>query len=119
MGFDFKQFTSILTLVAPVVLLAVPGGAALAPLAGVIIKGIQDAQQQPGKTGPEKKAFVLTLVQDAASGTNLVKPGTIDQPLVVEAAGHAIDAVIGTVNAIQTAHAALPTVPALALPPAA
>lgn len=118
MGFDFKQFASILTLVAPVVLLAVPGGAALAPLAGVIIKGIQDAQQQPGKTGPEKKAFVLSLVQDAATGTNLVKPGTIDAPLVVEAAGHAVDAVITTVNAISTAHAALPNGPS-ALPPAA
>lgn len=116
MAFNFGQWSGILTMVLPLVLMLVPGGAALAPVASVILKGMMDAQQKPGATGASKKAYVLTLVQDAAVGTNLIKPNTIDPDLTVEAAGHAVDAVISVVNAIQTAHAALPTVPALVTP---
>lgn len=116
MAFNFSQWSGILTMVLPLVLMLVPGGQAIAPLAGVILKGMMDAQQKPGATGASKKAFVLALVQDAAAGTNLVKPNTIDPALVVEAAGHAVDAVITTVNAIATAHAALPAVPPLVAP---
>lgn len=110
MGFDFGKFLQILTTVAPVILLAVPGGAALAPVAAVIVTGIADAQKKPGATGPEKKAFVLQLVKDATEGAVLVKPGAIDPVLVQEAAGHAIDAVIATVHAVQGAHDQLPHV---------
>lgn len=105
MAFDFKQFLGILTAIAPVVLMAVPGGTILSPLVPLIVKGIADAQQST-KTGPEKKAMVIQLVQDAAAGTNMVKPHTIDTALITEAAGHGVDAVIGAVNAVQAAHAA-------------
>ncbi len=116
MAFDFSKWSGILAGVIPMILFLVPGGAAIAPLAAVIMKGMMDAQQKPGASGAEKKAYVLTLVQDAAVGTNLVKAGTIDPTLTVQAASQAIDAVITTVNAIQKAHAALPTVPALVTP---
>lgn len=116
MAMNFKQWSGILTMVLPLVLMLVPGGAALAPVASVILKGMLDAQAKVGATGPEKKAFVLALVNDATAGTELIKPHTIDPALTAQAAGQAIDAVITVVNAIQTAHAALPTVPALVAP---
>lgn len=112
MAFNLKQFLGVLTAVAPIVFLAVPGGAALAPFVPLIVKGIADAQAQPGATGVEKKAFVLALVKDAADTTAQLNPHLIDPALTVAAAGQAVDAVITTVNAIQTAHAALPDVPA-------
>jgi len=120
MGFDFGKFLAILGAVAPVVLMVVPGGAVLAPLIPVMIKGIAEAQQMPGKTGPEKKAIVLHEVEQGALVLNSLKPGTIDPALAVEAAGHGIDAVITSIHAVETAQAALPAVPALiATPPAA
>lgn len=111
MVFDFSAFLKILTTVAPAVLAVVPGGAALAPLAPLIIKGIGDAQQTQAP-GADKKAAVLTLVKDAIEGTNLVKPGTLDPALVQDAASHAIDAVITTIHVIEGAHAKLPDPPA-------
>lgn len=113
MGFDFKKWLGILTMVAPVILMVVPGGAALAPLIPVIVTGIADAQKKPGATGVEKKAFVMQLVKDTMIGTELVKPGLVDPVVLADAASQAIDAVIATVNAISKAHAALPTVPSL------
>jgi hypothetical protein len=113
MGFPFAKFFSTLTAIAPAILLAVPGGAALAPMVPLIVAGIAHEQAIAGKSGADKKAAVLQLVADSVAGTNLVKPGTIDPALVQVAAGHAIDAVITSVQAVQAAHAALPSVPAI------
>lgn len=99
-----SQFLSILTMVAPVILMAVPGGAAMAPLVPLIIKGISDAQAQPHATNADKKAYVLFLVNDAVVTTNIVKPGTLDRALVNSAVSQGIDAVIATMNVIQAAH---------------
>jgi hypothetical protein len=119
MGFPFARFFSILTAIAPVILMAVPGGAALAPLVPIIVQGVADAQQQPGATGATKKAYVMALVTDAVTGANTVKPGTIDAPTALTAASEGIDAVITSVNAVQLAHANQPTAPPtlLAAPP--
>jgi hypothetical protein len=114
--FNLNQWLSVFSLLAPIILALVPGAAKFAPLTGVILKGIADQQAIPGKVGAEKKAAVLALVTDGAQGVNLVKPNTIDIGLATEAAGHAIDAVITSINAVQTAHAAQPTVPALLVP---
>jgi hypothetical protein len=103
-GFPFAKFFAVLTAVAPVVLMAVPGGAALTSLIPIIVSGIAEAQQKPGATGPEKKAYVLKLVASAAAGIEVVKSGTVDPALIEEAAGHAIDAVITTVHAVAKAH---------------
>lgn len=115
MKFDFKKFVSILTIVAPVILLTVPGGAALAPLVPLIVAGITDAQKQHGTTGAEKKAYVMALVQDAVNAIEQTKPGLMDPGLLIGASDHAIDAVLATVKAVQQAHAAQPSVPALVL----
>lgn len=116
MSVNFKQWLGILTTVGPLVLLAIPGGAAVLPFVPLIIKSIADAQQQPGATGATKKAFVLALVEDGAKTAALVNPHLIDPTLTVQAAGLGIDAVITTVNAIQTAHATAPPA-VVALPP--
>lgn len=114
MGFNFQQFLGVLTTIAPAVLLAVPGGAALAPITNVIIAGIAHAEATPEKSGTQKKDYVMALVKDAVSGTNLVRPGTVDPALLEQAASHAIDAVVTSVNAVTTAHAAQPGIPSLA-----
>lgn len=111
MGFPFAKFFQVLERVAPVVLMVTPGGEIIAPFVPLIIKGISDAQQKPGVTGAEKKAYVLQLVADAAEATNVVRPGTLDQTLVVATAAQGIDTVIGTINIIQAAQQIGPPVP--------
>lgn len=113
MGFPFHQFFGALTSLAPVVLMLVPGGQVLAPFVPVIVKTIADIELRPGITGPNKRAFVQQAVADAAAATNLVHPNTVDVPLIVDAAGHYVDAVIGSINSVQTARQALPAVPTI------
>jgi hypothetical protein len=112
----WSDFFNILKIVAPVILMVVPGGAALAPLVPLIVTGIADAQKKPGATGPEKKAFVMQLVSDAVVGANVVKPGTLDPATITDAADEAVDAVIATVQAVQTAHTNQPGVASIAVP---
>lgn len=108
MGFDFRKFLAVLSEIAPPILKGV-GGEALVPLVPLIVTGIAEAEKLPGASGAEKKATVLELVKKATAGTNIVRPGTIDPALVESAAGHAIDAVITSVKAVQGAQAQLPT----------
>lgn len=116
MKFDVTKFLAILTVVAPVILLTVPGGAAIAPLVPLIVAGIADAQKKPGATGVEKKAYVMALVQDAVTAIEQTKPGLINPALLTEASDHAIEAVLATVKAVQKAQAAQPTVSTLIAP---
>jgi hypothetical protein len=113
MAFDLKQFLATLAVVAPALVLALPGGEKVAPYLPLITKGIADAQATPGATGATKRAFVLALVDDAVKVTALANPKLIDPALTVEAAGLTIDAIITTINAVQKAHDALPGVPAV------
>jgi hypothetical protein len=113
MGFPFKQFFSALTTLAPVILMVVPGGAALAPFVPLIVKAVADAEKDPGTTGPDKRAFVLAQVANGAAIANQAKPGVVNEVQVVEAAGHYVDAVIGSINAVKQATIALPTQPTL------
>jgi hypothetical protein len=116
MGFSFSAFFSILKMVAPVVLMVVPWGAAIAPLVPLIINGIAHAEQIPGAASSDKKAYVMQLVADSVSATSAIKPGLIDPVLVTQAASAAIDTVIATVNVVQAAHTALPNIPSLVKP---
>lgn len=106
-------FQAVLGL-APIVVALVPGGSAVAPFLPIIIKGIADAQAT-GQPGAAKRAAVVQLVSDAAAAANVIKPDTVSDPaLLTESTGHAIDAILGAVNAVAAAHAALPvTSPAL------
>jgi hypothetical protein len=115
MKFDRTKFLFILNIVAPAVLLVVPGGLALAPLVPLIVAGISHAEQIPHATGAAKKAAVLALVKDAIAATNVAKPGTVDPLLAVESADHGIDAVLAAIKGIEHAHAALPDGPAIGL----
>lgn len=113
MGFPFKQFFGALTTLAPVVLMVVPGGAALAPFVPLIVKAIADAEKDPGASGADKRAFVQAQVANGAALANQAKPGTINEPMIVDAAGHYVDAVIGSINAVKKAAVALPDAPSL------
>jgi hypothetical protein len=123
MKFDFKKFKLVLTAVTPMLLMVIPGGAELAPFAGILIQGIADAEQKPGASGAAKKAYVLRLVADAVQGTNLIlehgtdpegdRPDPVDADLIAAASGHAVDTIIAVVNAVQKARQAQPAVPAL------
>jgi hypothetical protein len=116
MGFPFAKFFDIVKLVAPIILVAVPGGAALAPLASTIIQGIGDAEQLPGATSAAKKAYVMTLVNDTGTAIAQANPTLVDPVLLNQAAGQAIDAIVTSVNAVAAAHVALPGVASLVVP---
>lgn len=116
MGFPFREFFGVVTQVAPMLLPIVPGGAIVAPFLPTILEAIADAEKKPGTTGPEKRTYVQEIVADGAHVANQARPGSVDEALVVEAAGHYVDAIIQSVNAVQKAKAALPDVPAIVQP---
>lgn len=116
MKFPFYPFVTALSQIAPVLLPFVPGGALIAPFVSTLLDAMRDAEITPGLSGPAKRAYVQELVADGAILANQAKPGSVDVPLVVEAAGHYVDAIIATINQVQKAKAALPQVPAIAAP---
>jgi hypothetical protein len=108
--------------IAEMLLPLVPGGALIEPFVPQLVKAINAIEQKPGVSGPEKRAYVQEVVAQSAAVANDARPGSVDVPVVVEAAGHYVDAIIGTVNAVQKAKAALPDVPPIlapVLPPSA
>ena len=116
MSLSFNKFVSILTTVAPVILLVVPGGTVLAPLLPLIIKAIADAERQAGASGPEKRAQVVATIQRVAAASNVMDPGTVNQVVMKAALGHAIDAMLTSVNAVAVAHEAVPSALGLTVP---
>ena len=101
--FDLAKFLQILAFVGPAVLVAVPGGAALAPLVPVIISAIGDAQAIKGATGAEKKAHVLKIATAAVTVANSTGKVRLSETEVEDVAGKGIDAVIGTIHIVQGA----------------
>lgn len=106
--FDWKKFGQVVAMVAPVVLIAVPGGQVLAPLVPVFTHAITEAEQMKGATGAEKKAHVMSIVQAAVTIANSSGKVTLDQAAVEQAASHGVDAVIGTVKIIEGSKVATP-----------
>lgn len=112
--FSTSRFLEIVKMIAPVVLMVVPGGAPFAPL---LVNGIVEAQglyhppdvaDGSPLTGAEKKAHVLGLLRDGAATVNLVRPGSVDPMLLEFAAGSAIDVIVDTAKrlaAIEAEHA--------------
>lgn len=102
MKFSLHSFSTLLKVIAPVVLPFVPNGDKLAPFVGQIMHGIDEAEQIPGATGPEKKAHVMNIVAigAGAAGTHV----TLDQAEVLTTANAGIDAVIGAIKLVQNAH---------------
>jgi len=105
MKFDFQKFVEVIKTVAPVVLVAVPGGQVLAPIVPAIVHGIEQAEQIPGASGIRKKEHVLEIVKSATAVANAAG-ARLDPAAVQDAAGKGIDAVIGTVKIVEGARPA-------------
>lgn len=103
MKLNLNKWLSVVAQLAPIVLLAVPGGAALAPLVPVITHAITEAEQIKGASGADKKAHVLSTVQDAVAVANASGKVKLDPAAVQQVASQGVDAVIGAVNVVQGA----------------
>lgn len=101
MKFDLKKFAKIIVQVAPVALTA----AGVPPIVtGQLTHLMVLAQSKPGKSGAEKKAFVLDALKTSLSATDeLLHPGVTDLNVdeIVSAASNGIDA---TIQMIDTVH---------------
>lgn len=113
MGFSFSKFAAVLTTLAPIVTLLVPGGDKVAPYLPAILAGMAEAQQIPGASGRDKKAHVLAMVEQAADALAVGKPGKVDKATLLLIAGNTIDTVISTIHVIEQAQATLPAMPGL------
>lgn len=107
MHFNFHKFMSVVNKVAPVVLLAVPGGERLEPFINEVITGMGEAEQMPGASGPEKKQHVLKIVKSVVSAANAAG-AHVDVAGTEQAASAGIDAVIGTLHVINGAKVVKP-----------
>lgn len=103
MKLNINKWLTIVSQIAPIVLLAVPGGAAIAPLVPVITHAITEAEQIKGASGADKKAHVLNTVQDAVTTINATGKAKLDPAEVQAVAGQGIDAVIATVHVVEGA----------------
>jgi hypothetical protein len=101
--FDFHKFLQLVGSIGPLVLLAVPGGAVIAPLVPVIIGAIGEAEQIKGATGAQKKAHVLNILDAAVVTANSTGKVNINSTAAQAAADKGIDAVISTIHVIEGA----------------
>lgn len=97
--FDLKKFASIVMVVAPVALSA----AGVPPeLTTAVMHLVVAAQSKPGKTGPEKKAYVMDMLQTGGAITNMVEGHpVINVPEIVAAVSAGIDGTIAMVDAVK------------------
>lgn len=84
---------------APFILIGIPGmPPALIP---VIVHGIQEAEQLQGASGADKKAHVLSLVNDGITAVNAAQNKQVINPAVaLPAVSAGIDATIGAANTV-------------------
>lgn len=88
--------------VAPIALSLIPGvPPVLIPL---IVHGIETAEKLPGATGPQKKAYVIDLVNSGVAGTNAAAGKQVIDPVAVSTAvDEGIDTAVAVANAIASA----------------
>lgn len=103
MKFDLHKFLSLVTSLAPIILTAVPGGAAITAIVPVITNAIVEAEQIPGATGAAKKAHVLEIVAAGVTAVNATGKVKLDPVAVQTIAGTGIDNVISTIHVIEGA----------------
>ena len=84
----------------PTVLAVIPGfPTALVP---VITQAIQDAEQIPGATGPQKKAYVQQIAGDAVTVVNSAHGSTVLDPAATSTVvGQGIDTGVAVVNLVH------------------
>jgi hypothetical protein len=104
MKFHLDKFISIVRLLGPVVLAAVPGGQKIAPLIPTITGAIEDAEAIQGATGAEKKAHVLAIVEAGVATANATGKVTLDPAEVAAIADTGIDTVVQTIKVVEKAH---------------
>lgn len=101
MKFDLKKFAAIVAQVAPIALMA----AGVPPeVTAKVAHLIVIAQTKPGKTGAEKKAFVLDALRTGAGLTDdFHHPDIddIDEEQLTGAVSEGIDGTIAMVNAVK------------------
>jgi len=101
MKFDLKKFAAIVSQVAPIALMA----AGVPPeITAKVTHLIVLAQSKPGKSGSEKKAFVLDALKTGASITDdLHNPAIddIDEEQLTGAVAAGIDGTIAMVDAVK------------------
>jgi hypothetical protein len=95
------RFKQLLSMLAPVVLTAVPGGEKIAPFVPVIVHGIDEAEQIKDATGAEKKAHVLEIVKASVTVANATGKVKLDPAAVHAVASKGIDSVVGAIDIIE------------------
>lgn len=108
MKFNFGKFKSLVRLLGPVVLAAVPGGEKIAPHVDTVLDAIEEAEQIKGATGPAKKAHVLAIVAKGVATANATGTVKLSASDVEAIASHGIDAVIGAVKVVGSVGAPPP-----------
>lgn len=94
------KFLDLIRVILPAILSV--ANPALAPLSGVIIHGIDEAEQMKGATGAQKLAHVVNLSTLSAEGINTAAGKVIVDPtMVAQAAGSAISTAVDVANIIQ------------------
>lgn len=103
MKLHLGKFTSLVRLLGPVVLAAVPGGEKIAPHVTTVLDAIADAEQMKGASGAEKKARALAIVAKGVATANATGKVKLDVSEVQAIAAHGIDAVVGAVTVVGSA----------------
>jgi hypothetical protein len=101
MTFDWRKFVQIAEAIAPMTLAA----AGVPPaLTGLVIHAVSVAQQTTDgveKTGPEKKALAMSIIQDGLSAVNVARPKTFDVPQLTTVVSQGVDVTIAAINAAK------------------
>ena len=103
-----NKWLAIAQYLAPVVLATVPGGEKIAPFVPLVSAGIQEAEQIPNASGPEKKAHVIDLAMAAFQTLQATGKLHMDAAQFQSTVGAGVDATVGVVNLVHQAHQAVP-----------
>lgn len=98
---SLPKWLQILAQVGPQVLMFTP----LAPIAGVVVAAIGEAQAMDGASGATKLAHVINIATDAAQAANLQAGHVIIDPAVMQAAAAtAISTAVSVTKMVHDAH---------------
>lgn len=103
-----NKWLDVVSQLAPIVLLAVPGAQAIIPLVPLVTHAIKEAEQIKGADGPTKKAHVLSTVNDAVTVANATGKVKFDPAQVEQVTSDGVDAVIGAVKVVEGAKVVKP-----------
>ncbi len=99
---SLPKWLQILAEVGPKVLMFTP----LAPITGVVVAAIGEAQAMEGASGAVKLAHVVNIATDAATATNLQAGHVVIDPAVLQAtAVQAINTAVSVTKMVHDAHA--------------